>query len=98
MSEPTHFEKFADHIISNDDSELGRVKAERDYALHCLEREIAICANTQAKNDALVRALEDILTANELFRAGKGWLGDPLGCACDAAKWLLAVVGDATKP
>ena len=59
-TEQSHFEKFVDHIISDDDSELGKVKAERDYALHCLEREIAICAQTQAKNDALVKALESI--------------------------------------
>lgn len=48
MTDQTHFEKFASHILGDDESELGKVKAERDYALHCLEREIAICARTDA--------------------------------------------------
>src|SRR5258707_741647 len=53
----THYEKFVDHIMSDDDSELGRVKAERDYALFSLEREIAICARVQECNDTLVNCL-----------------------------------------
>jgi len=36
------------------------MKAERDYALHCLEREIAICARTEECNDALVKALKKV--------------------------------------
>ena len=60
MSEHTHFGAFVDHITSDDDSELGKMRAERDYALHCLEREIAICAQTQMRNDALVEALATI--------------------------------------
>jgi len=60
MTENTHFEAFVDHIISDDDSDLGKMKAERDYALHCLEREIAICAQTQARNDVLVKALKKV--------------------------------------
>jgi hypothetical protein len=47
MTDHTDFGAFVDHVMSDDDSELGKVKAERDYALHCLEREIAICADTQ---------------------------------------------------
>jgi hypothetical protein len=49
MGEQRHFENFVDHILSDDDSELGKTKAELNYALHCLEREIAICARTQAR-------------------------------------------------
>ena len=59
MTDLTHFGAFVDHIMSDDDSELGKMKAERDYALHCLEREIAICTKTQACNDALVKALKN---------------------------------------
>ena len=60
MTEPSHFESFVDHIMSDDESELGKAKAERDYALHCLEREIAICANTR-------RLLWLIVKANDGF-------------------------------
>jgi hypothetical protein len=75
MTEQTHFKDFVDHIMSDDDSELGKMKAERDYALHCLEREIAICANTQACNDALVKALNDIMQrANESSTGENGLL------------------------
>jgi hypothetical protein len=57
MADKTDFEKVVDHVMSDDDSELGKTRAERDYALHCLERELAICAKTQARCDAL----EDVL-------------------------------------
>jgi hypothetical protein len=61
MSDQTRFGAFAAHIMSDDDSDLGKMKAERDYALHCLEREIAICAQTQAHNDALVSFAKYVL-------------------------------------
>jgi hypothetical protein len=61
VTEPTHFEKFAAYVISNDDSELSFVKAERDYALHCLEREIAIAEQTRARVETLEAALEDAI-------------------------------------
>lgn len=48
MAEQSHLAKFAEFVIGNDSSELGIARAERDYALHCLEREIAICAKTDA--------------------------------------------------
>jgi hypothetical protein len=43
-----HFENVASYVMGDDDSELAKVKAERDYALHCLEREIFICHQTDA--------------------------------------------------
>src|SRR5712664_1298227 len=63
MAEQSHYEKFVDHIVSDDDSELGKTGAERDYALHWLEREIAICSRTQTRNAALVKALEAVAAA-----------------------------------
>jgi hypothetical protein len=48
MTEKTAYERFADHVLGDDDSELARAKAERDYALHCLGREVSICAQTHA--------------------------------------------------
>ena len=38
MSDQTHFEKVVSYVMSNDESELTKMTAERDYALHCLER------------------------------------------------------------
>jgi hypothetical protein len=61
MTEKSHYEQFVDYIMSDDDSELGRMKAERDYALHALEREIAIAHQAQARVEALEAALETIL-------------------------------------
>ena len=92
----THYEKFVDHIMSDDDSELGKIKAERDYALFSLEREIAICAQTQAQNDALVKALKNIIAANDDFRRGMPdeWEGDPLQDLCEEAR---ALVGGAAR-
>lgn len=58
MSE--HFQSVVDHVMGDDDSELGKAHAERDYALHCLEREIAIAHAAEARCDALVKALADI--------------------------------------
>jgi hypothetical protein len=46
-----NFQKIADYVMGYDDSELGLIKAERDYALHCLERETAICAEAQRRLD-----------------------------------------------
>lgn len=43
-----HFEKVVSYVMSNDKSEIANMTAERDYALHCLEREIYICAQTTA--------------------------------------------------
>ncbi|MEY9806927.1 hypothetical protein ABIF30_006534 [Bradyrhizobium elkanii] len=57
----THFEKFAEHIMSDDDSELGKVKAERDYALHCLEREIALCSQAETRLNEAVKLIYDLL-------------------------------------
>jgi len=59
MSEPTHFDRVADYVMSNDGSELSMVKAERDYALHCLEREIALAHQAQERIEALEAALRE---------------------------------------
>ena len=53
-----HFKEVVDFVMSDDNSELAKKKAELSYALFSLEREIAICQRTQAQNDALVKALE----------------------------------------
>lgn len=77
-SEKTHFEKVADYVVSDDDSELGKLKAERDYALHCLEREIAIAHQAQTRIEALELALREADTAcfklctNHGFATGHG--------------------------
>lgn len=71
----THYEKFVEHVLSGDDSELGRVKAERDYALHCLERELAIAQKSMTWERA-----EDALIAETSYYVvldnGREW-GDP---------------------
>jgi hypothetical protein len=41
---PDHFQAVVDYVAGNDENELAKVKAERDYALHCLERELAIAS------------------------------------------------------
>ena len=63
MSGKTHFEKVVSYVMSNDKSELTNMTAERDYALHCLEREIAIAHQMQAENGRLRRALRDVMNA-----------------------------------
>lgn len=55
-----HFQAVVDHVMSNDDSELAKTKAELAYALHALEREISICANTR-------RLLWMVVKANDGF-------------------------------
>ena len=63
MSDQTHFEKVVSYVMSNDESELTKMTAERDYALHCLEREIAIAHHAQTRIEALeaaLRAIEDV--------------------------------------
>ena len=62
----SHFEKVADYVMSNDGSELSMVKAERDYALHCLEREIAIGEQDRARIEALEAELFNPCTQAEL--------------------------------
>ena len=60
MSDKTHFKKVVSYVMSNDKSELTNMTAERDYALHCLEREIAIAHHAQARIEALEAALRKI--------------------------------------
>lgn len=60
MSEKTHFENVVDYVMADDYSDLGFVKAERDFALHCLEREIAIAQQAQARIEALEAVLRSI--------------------------------------
>jgi len=56
-----HLQEVVDYVMGDDDSELAKTKAELAYALHSLEREIAIAQSMQSQNDALVKALEDLL-------------------------------------
>jgi hypothetical protein len=76
------FQKFVDHVMSDDDSELGRTKAELAYALHCLEREISICHHTDA---ALLRHLQG---ENGCERTGK-YCRDWQKCGCYLEKESL---------
>lgn len=55
-----HLADVVAYVMGEDDSELGKVKAELAYALHALEREIAICADTR-------RLLWLIIKANDGF-------------------------------
>jgi hypothetical protein len=52
-----HFQAVVDHVISDDDSELAKTKAELAYALHALEREIAIAQSEQARCEVMMKAL-----------------------------------------
>jgi hypothetical protein len=58
------------------------------------ESALAICAQTQAQNDALVKALKNIIAENDRFRAAMpdDWEGDPLQDACTAARETLGSV------
>lgn len=76
MSEPTHYEKFVEHLFNGDDSEISKVQAERDYALHTLEREIYICARAQA---AFLRYLQN---ENDCPRTGQP-CREHSKCGCD---------------
>jgi hypothetical protein len=63
MTDPSYFEKVVAHVMRDDDSELGKVKAERDYALHALEREMAICHQAEETNAALVEYIQSSASA-----------------------------------
>lgn len=56
-AQKSHFAKVAEFVTGGDTSEAGMAKAERDYALHCLEREMALCQQADAR---LADALEII--------------------------------------
>lgn len=47
MSE--HFQDVVSYVMGDDVSDLAKTKAELAYALHALEREIAICGETQRR-------------------------------------------------
>ena len=76
MADQSHLAKFAEFVISDDNSELGIARAERDYALHCLEREIYICARTHA---AFLRYLQN---ENDCPRTGQP-CREHSKCGCD---------------
>jgi len=76
MTEPSHFENFVEHLFNGDDSEISKVQAERDYALHCLEREIGIAARTQA---AFLRYLQN---ENGCQKTGTWCRQDHNKCGC----------------
>src|SRR5215469_10177511 len=97
----THFQEVVDYVMGEDNSVLAKTKAELAYALHSLEREIGLCQKAEARNSELIKALEDILGAEEDFREAMGpfWEGDLLSDACDAARQILGVpVGLNVKP
>lgn len=54
-----HLQEVADYVMSDDTSELAKVKAELAYALMSLEREIAIAQSEQARSAALTGMLTD---------------------------------------
>jgi len=56
-----HLQDVFDYVVGDDRSEMAKIKAEHAYALHALEREIAICAKTQKQNDALVDLVQTLL-------------------------------------
>jgi hypothetical protein len=60
MVETEHLADMVAYVMGEDESELGKTKAELAYALHCLEREIAICAD-------LRRLLWMVVKANDGF-------------------------------
>jgi hypothetical protein len=72
----THYEKVVSYVMSNDKSEIANMTAERDYALHCLEREIYICARTHA---AFLRYLQN---ENDCARTGQP-CREHSKCGCD---------------
>jgi len=56
----THLDKVLDWVMGDDDSKLAKVTSERDYALHWLEREIAISQQSDRRIEALEAALRKI--------------------------------------
>jgi hypothetical protein len=75
-------ERLADivaYTAGEDVSELGKTKAELAYALHCLDRELAITKKLDHRIDDLVKALE---TARARI--------DYLGAACNDPKHFEA--------
>lgn len=96
-----HLNDIATYVSGDDTSELAKTRAELAYALSCLDREMAIRAEADAKNEPLVKALK-------LARARIEYLG----AACSdyrhfqanvdtflpALDEVLASVGDARKP
>jgi len=99
MTEPTHFEKVVSYVMSNDRSELDNMRAERDYCLHCLEREIEIAHRAQVE---LANERERCIAVCE------SWIGtfqkfDPkrIGArnyAVDAIEDIIEVIREGTDP
>jgi hypothetical protein len=75
-----HLADIVAYVSGEDDSELGRTKAELAYALHSLEREIAIAHSMQRQNESLATALEECVTI--LDGAQSGFIP---GCGSDLA-------------
>ena len=59
-AEQTHFERVVEHVMSDDESELGKSRAELAYALHSLEREIAINNQSFKRIETLSKALANL--------------------------------------
>lgn len=56
-----HFQNVVDYVMGEDASELSKVRAERDYALHCLERELSIAQQAQSQLADATKLIEDLL-------------------------------------
>jgi DICT domain-containing protein len=52
------YDDFVDYVVNGPDTELAKTKAELAYALHALEREIAIAQQAQAHLASARKALE----------------------------------------
>ena len=89
-----HLQDVFDYVVGDDSSEMAKIKAEHAYALHALEREIAICAKTQKQNDALVKAIQDIkqATINGRVCDDVAWF-DTITTLHDFCDQVLASVG-----
>jgi hypothetical protein len=60
------FQAFAEFVFNGDENDpLAKMTAERDYALHSLDRELALNAEARAHREALVKALEELTAACE---------------------------------
>jgi hypothetical protein len=80
-----NFKAVVDYVIGDDESELGKTKAELNYALHSLEREIAICSRTQREIDRVRAAFIRYLQNENECNAG------PTGKACHSHKCGCAI-------
>lgn len=88
---------FDEAIIFFEGDEDSHIKIECPGALRLAEQ-IVRAVNRDAQFEALVKALEEILSAEKDFREGMpdGWEGDPLTDACANARKSLSDI-DASR-